>query len=164
VVRMAGRRVRIEDVALRGVGGGRVAFGVTLSGAVKGRIYFTGTPQLDQVTRQLTFPNLDFDVGSADLVARGLSWWRGDLVRDFLRVKAAIPDTTALAGLERMAEREMNRELTAGVRLESDLDSSRGMAVSATQEHLTVRALARGEARLVIDRVLARVGKPRRQG
>ena len=163
VVRMAGRRVRIEDVALRGVGGGRVAFGVTLSGAVEGRIYFTGTPQLDQVTRQLTFPNLDFDVGSADLVARGLSWWRGDLVRDFLRVKAAIPDTTALAGLERMAEREMNRELTAGVRLEADLDSSRGMAVSATQEHLLVRALARGEARLVIDRVLARVGKPRRQ-
>lgn len=158
VIRMAGRRVRIEDIALSGIGSGRVAFGVTFSGAVKGRVFFTGTPRLDLHTRQLTFPDLDFDVGSADLLARSLSWWHGDAVRDFLRAKAAIPDSAALASLTRLAEREMNRELTAGVRLEATLDSSRGMAVSATRDHLIVRALAEGEARLAVDRVLARVG------
>ena len=47
VIRMAGRRVRIEDVTLRGIGSGRVALGVTFSGAVQGRIFFTGTPRLD---------------------------------------------------------------------------------------------------------------------
>jgi hypothetical protein len=156
VIRMAGRRVRIEDVAMLGIGSGRVALGVTFSGALRGRIFLTGTPRLNVVTRQLTVPDLDFDVGSADVLARGFSRWQGDAVRDFLRAKAAIPDSAALAGATRLAEHGMNRELADGVRLEVTLKGSRGMAVCATREHLVVRALAEGEARLGVDRVLAR--------
>ncbi len=74
VIRMAWRRARIEDTTLRGIGSGRVALGVTLSGAVQGRVFFTGTPRLDLATRQLTVPDLDFDVGSTDLPAGG-HWW-----------------------------------------------------------------------------------------
>jgi hypothetical protein len=155
-IRMALRRARIEDITLRGIGSGRVALGVTFSGAVQGRIFFTGTPRLDQATRQLTVPDLEFDVGSTDLLGRGRPWWNPDAVRDFLRAKAVIPDSVALGGMERRAEHGMNRKLADGVRLEATLSGSRGMAVRATQEHLVVRALAEGEARLVVDRVLGR--------
>ena len=156
VIRIAGRRMRIEDTTLRGIGSGRVALGVTFSGAVQGRIFFTGTPRLDLKTRQLTVPDLDLDVGSTDLLGHGL--WRGPegAVRDYLRANTVIPDSAALAGVERLAEHGMNRELAAGVRLEATLSDSRGLAVSATREHLVVRALAEGQARLVVDRVLAR--------
>lgn len=156
VIRMAGRRVRIENVTLLGIGSGRVALGVTFSGAVKGRIFFTGTPQLNVATRQLTVPDLDFDVGSTNLLGRGLSWWRGDALRDLLRAKAVIPDSAALAGMERLAEHGLNRELADGVQLEAALTGSRGMAVWATREHIVVRALAEGQARLAIYRVLGR--------
>ncbi len=156
VIRMAGRRMRIEDITLRGIGSGRVALGVTFSGAMQGRIFLTGTPQLDVATRQLAVPDLDFDVGSTHLVARGLSWWQGGKVRDVLRANAVIPDSSALARLQRLAENGMNRELTAGARLQVTLSGSRGMAVWATQDHLVVRALAEGQARLAVDRVLAR--------
>jgi hypothetical protein len=71
---------------------------------VRGRIFFTGTPRLDLAARQLTVPDLDFDVGSTDLLAQGLSWWQGDAVRDLLRARAVIPDSAVLAGLERLAE------------------------------------------------------------
>jgi hypothetical protein len=158
VIRMAGRRVRIEAVTLRGIGSGRVALGVTFSGAVEGLVFFTGTPQLDREARQLTFPDLDFDVGSADLLARGLSWWQGDAVRDLLRTQAVIPDSAALADVERLAEEWLNRELTDGVRLDVVLSDSRGLTISARREHLIVRALAEGQARLAVDRVLARIG------
>jgi hypothetical protein len=160
VIRMAWRPVRIEDLTLRGIGSGRVALGVTFGGAVQGRIFLTGTPQLDLVTRQLTVPDLDFDVGSTDLLGHGLSWWQADAVRDFLRAKAVIPDSAALAGVERLAVHGMNRELARGVRLEVTLTGSRGLAVCATREHLVVRAMAEGQARLAVDRVLARA-RPR---
>ena len=155
-IRVVGRRVRIEDVTLSGIGSGRVALGVTFSGGVQGRLFLTGTPRLDLVRRQLAVPDLDFDIGSTDLLTHGLSRWRGDAVRDFLRAKAIIPDSAALGGVERLAEHGMNRELTSGVRLEATLGGARGVAVSATREHLIVRALAGGQARLAIDRVLVR--------
>ena len=85
-------------------------------------------------------------------------------MRDFLRAKAVIPDSAALAGVERLAEHGMNRELAAGVRLEVTLTDSRGMAVCATREHLVVRALAEGQARLAVDRVLARARRPGSHG
>lgn len=156
MIRMGGRRVRIEAVTVRGIGSGRVALGVTLGGALQGRVFLTGTPQLDLVTRQLTVPDLDFDVGSVDVLARGLMWWHGDAVRDLLRANAVIPDSAALARLQRLAERGMNRELTTGVQLQVTLSGSRGIAVHATREHLIVRALADGQARLAVERVLAR--------
>jgi hypothetical protein len=159
VIRWAGRRTRIEAVSLRGIGSRRVALGVTFSGAIQGRIFFTGTPRLDLQTRQLTVPDLDFDLGSEHPLARNSAFWRGGAVRDFLRANAVIPDSAALGALERLAEHGMNRDLTAGVRLEAALSGSRGMAVCATREHLVLRALAEGQARLVIDRVLARAGR-----
>jgi hypothetical protein len=125
---------------------------------VQGRIFLTGTPRLDVSTRQLTVPDLDFDAGTRNLLTRGLSWWQGDAVRNLLRAKAVIPDSAALAGIERLAQHGLNRELTTGVQLEVTLTSSRGMAVWATREHLVVRALAEGQARLAVDRVLARAG------
>jgi hypothetical protein len=161
VIRMAGRRVRIENLTLRGIGGGRVALGVDLSGAVQGRIFLTGTPRLDPATRRLTVPDLDFDVGSTDPLTHGLSSWQGDAVRDFLRARAAIPDSAALAAVQRLAEHGMNRELAAGVRLEVSLSDSRGVAVRATRERLVLRALAAGRARLAVDRVLVEAGARR---
>ena len=160
VIRRFGRRMRIEDVTLRGIGGGRVALGVTFSGAVQGRVFLTGTPRLDLVTRQLSVPDLDFDVGSTHPLARNLSFWQGGAIRDFLRANAVIPDSAALAGVKRLAEHGMTRELAAGVRLQATLNDSHGMAVCATREHLVVRALSEGQARLVLDRVLARA-RPR---
>jgi hypothetical protein len=155
-IRVPLRRARIEDITMRGIGSGRIALGVTFSGALQGRIFFTGTPRLDLVKRQLSVPDLEFDVGSTDLLGRGRPWWHPNAIRDFLRAKAVIPDSVALAGMERRAEHGMNRELTAGVRLEATLSGSRGMAVCATREHVVVRALAEGQARLVIDRVMGR--------
>ncbi len=157
VIRMAGRRVRIERATLEGIGGGRVALGVTFSGAVQGRIFLTGTPKLDLATRQLTVPDLDYDVGTTDLLTRGLSWWQGDAVRNFLRAKAVIPDSAALGVVQRLALHAMNKELTDGVRLEVAIAGSRGLAVLAMRDHLIMRALADGQARLSVDRVLAKI-------
>jgi hypothetical protein len=156
VIRMGWRFARIEDTTLQGIGSGRVALGVKLSGAVQGRVFLTGTPQLNLASRQLTVPDLEFDAGSTDLPAGGHWWLYGDAMRNFLRAKAAIPDTAALAGMQRRAIDGMNRKLAAGVRLEATLSDSRGMAVCATREHLVVRALAEGQARLVVERVLGR--------
>src|SRR6185295_19114369 len=42
-----GHSIRIRDVRLMGIGGGRVALGVWLRGHVRGRLFFTGTPTFD---------------------------------------------------------------------------------------------------------------------
>lgn len=146
------RRIRIDDARLSGIGGGRVALGVQFGGAVNGTVYLTGTPRLDTLTGQVYVPDLDYDVGSAGLLVRGVEWVKGVNVRDFLREQARIPDTEALERLRVLAEKGMNRQLTSGVNLIARIEATRALGVHATTKELRVRALATGEARLTIHK------------
>ncbi len=148
----SGRRVRIRDVTLSGIGGGRVALGVTLGGSVRGRLFLTGTPSLDRASHQVFVPDLDYDVGSADLLVRGFEWLQGDEMRDFLRQRARLPDSALLGKLSVLAERGMNRTLTPGVDLSARIFRAEGTAVRATIGDIRLRALADAELKLQINK------------
>ncbi|MBV6522083.1 MAG: hypothetical protein MNPFHGCM_02228 [Gemmatimonadaceae bacterium] len=153
-VKQAGRRVVIRDVRLSGIGAGRVALGVDLSGDVTGRVYFTGRPHIDTLTRQVTVPDLEYDVGSSSLLVRGLDWLKGDDLRDLLRERARLPDSAAVGKLIPLAERGMNRQIAEGVVLRGRIDEARGLRVRATTHDVRVYAIAKGSARLTISRDL----------
>lgn len=163
-VHQSGRTVRIVDVGLSGIGGGRVALGVRLAGAVVGRVFFTGTPRIDTLTRQIVVDDLDYDVGTSNLLVQSLKFMRGDELRDLLRARARLPDEDAVEQLRVLAEKGMNRELADGVDLSAKISRARGLKVYATTSAVRVRAVASGEATLKISRriVLPRKVAPQR--
>jgi hypothetical protein len=148
-----GHRIRIRDVGISGIGGGKVALGVRLSGTLRGRLFFTGTPSFDLPTRQIIVPDLDFDVGSAQALVGGYEWLNDIKLRDFLREKARLPDSSVVRKLSALAEKGMNRNLPArGTRLSGRIDQAGVIAVRATLEEIRVRALADADLKLSIDR------------
>ncbi len=151
-IRQGNRSIRVADVQLSGIGAGRVALGVQLAGAVKGRVYFTGTPSLDRANRQVHVPDLDYDVGSVKLLVRGFEWMKGVDIRDFLRERARLPDSAALGKLVDLAERGTNRTLTPGVDLSLRIARAEGASVLATTKDIRVRAVADAEMKLTISR------------
>ena len=151
-IEQSGRRVRIRDVEVFGVGGGRVALGVTLAGAVRGRLYFTGTPMLDRVNRQVYVPDLDYDVGSATLLVRGFEWLKGIDIRDFLRARARLPDSALVGRLRELAEHGMNRTLAPGVELSAQIQRAEGTDVLATTQEIRIRAVADADLKLAVSR------------
>ena len=151
-IRQGTRRIRVADVQLSGIGGGRVALGVQLAGAVKGRVYFTGTPSLDRANRQVHVPDLEYDVGSVKLLVRGFEWMKRVDIRDFLRERARLPDSAGLGKLVDLAQRGTNRTLTPGVDLSLRIARAEGTAVLATTQDIRVRAVADAEMRLMISR------------
>jgi len=149
----SGQRIRIRDVRLTGIGGGKVALKVQISGAVRGRLFFTGTPSYDSRTRQITVPDLDYDVGTAQVLVRGYELLNDVELRDFLRAKARLPDTTVVRRLSQLAEDGMNRKLPArGTRLSGRIHTAGVLAVRATVDEIRVRALADADLTLSIDR------------
>lgn len=147
-----GHRIRIRDVQLSGIGGGRVALAVTLSGRVHGRLYFTGTPSLDPVHRQIHVPDLDYDVGTSQLLVQGFGWLRGVDMRDFLRDRARLPDSSGVGRLRALAESGVNRTLAPGVTLSGTIHDARGIRVLATTREIRLRAVADAELTLAINR------------
>lgn len=148
----AGRRLRIDDIDVMGIGSGRVALGVTLSGAVHGRLWFTGTPALDRERRELHVPDLDVDVGSANLLVRGFEWLKGEEMLTFLRSRARVSEAELIGRLRLMAEQGINRTLTEGIVLSGEVHHAEATSVRASIADLRVRALAEANLRLDISK------------
>lgn len=149
----SGHRIRIRDVAIVGIGGGKVALGVRLSGAVRGRLYFTGTPGYEPLTHEITVPDLDYDVGTAQILVKGYEWLNNVTLRDFLRERARIPDSTVMNRLSQLAEQGMNRDLPArGTHLSGHIGQANMVAVSATLREIRIRTVADADLKLSINR------------
>jgi hypothetical protein len=145
--------VRIRDVRLNGIGGGRVALGVWLAGDVRGRLFFTGTPTYDSSSHQITVPDLEYDVGTAKVLVMGYEWLKEVRLRDFLRDRARLPDSTVVHNLAVLAEKGLNRKLPArGTQLQGRIDKAGVVAVRATRSEIRVRALAEADIALSVRR------------
>lgn len=146
------RHVIIEDVELTGIGGGRVALGVRFGGSMRGRVFLIGSPRYDQDADQLVVPDLAYDLRTSSALVRGLTWLKDDEIVAFLRRNARFPVESRLDQVRGLAERAMNRELTAGVHLRARLERARTTNVRTTLRGLSVRATAEGTATLDVDR------------
>ena len=148
----AGRHLRVDDIDVMGIGGGRVALGITVSGAVHGRLWFTGTPALNRELRELHVPDLEVDVGSANLLVRGFDWLKGDEMRNFLRARARVSEAELIGRLRTLAEQGINRTLTEGILLSGQVHSAEATSVRASVADLRVRATAEANMRLDINK------------
>lgn len=148
----AGRTLRIDAIDVMGIGGGRVGLGITLSGAVRGRLWFTGTPALDRDRRELHVPDLDVDVGSANLLVRGFEWLKGDEMRNFLRSRARVSEAELIGRLTTLADQNINRTLTDGITLTGKVHHAEATSVRASVNEIRVRARADASLRLSINK------------
>lgn len=159
-----GRSVRIRDVSLSGIGGGRVALGVRFDGDARGVVYLTGTPSYDNAADQLLIPDLDYDLHTASLLVKGLAFLGDEKLRDLLRENARFPLQGQLDRLRELAVKGMNRNLAEGVSLVASLERVQNVGVRATRANLRARADAGGTIQLHIARpvTVAGASAPRR--
>ncbi|CAN5627043.1 hypothetical protein BH23GEM11_BH23GEM11_09810 [soil metagenome] len=145
-----GQTLRFRSATLRGIGGGQVALGIRFDGSARGEIFLVGTPALDLEAGEVHVPDLEFDVATADLLARSAAWIVRGEVRRKLREVARIPvaDLMELAGEQ--LHRGLNRELSDEVSMEGTVGSASLLAVRATVDALRIHATADATATLLV--------------
>jgi uncharacterized protein DUF4403 len=149
-VTKAGKTIEVRSVRLFGIGGGRVALELRFRGAANGLVYFVGTPRYDPTTNHLYVPDLEYDVGSANLLVSGFDWLKHGDVRDEIRSRARWPVGGIVKEGRDQLEKGLNRELAPGVNLVAVVDSVRGIAVHARRTNIRMQAQADANARLTV--------------
>ena len=140
----------MKDARLFGIGGGKLALELRFSGAANGRIYLVGTPRYDASTNELYVPDLEYDVGTASMLVKGIEWVKHDDVRDSVRSQARWSIGNVMqTGKEQLA-RGLNRDLAPGVRLSAEVKQVQGISVHARRTAITLRAQADANARLTV--------------
>lgn len=150
-IRVAQEQLLLDSLHLIGVGDGRVAVRLAVHGSARGVLYAVGHPAYDTATAELYMPDLEYDVGTRDLMTGALAWLASGPVEEFLRTRVRIKLAPTLADGRDLLERNLNRDLAEGVHLRMDVRSGRVLSVRAAPAALLVRAVASGQGELVLD-------------
>jgi hypothetical protein len=149
-IEKAGKTIEVRSVRLFGIGGGKLALELHFRGAANGHVYFVGTPRYDPATRQLYVPDLEYDVGSANLLVSGFEWLKHGDVQDDIRSRARWPVVGIMSEGREQLQKGLNRELAPGVNLVAVVDSVRGIAVRARRANIRLQAQADANAHLMV--------------
>jgi hypothetical protein len=150
-INVAGRTVRVDSLHLVGVGDGRVAVGLGFTGPARGMVYAVGRPAFDTATMKLSMPDLAYDVGTRDLLVGGLSWLAGETIATFLRSRVQIDMADVIEDGRAVLEKNLNRDLAHGVRIQTKVSAARVLGVRAAPHALLARAIVSGQGELVLD-------------
>jgi predicted small lipoprotein YifL len=145
-----GRRVTLEDIAVRYGGGGRLLIAATIAGRANGTVYLMGTPTYDTLTDLITVPDLAFDVRSAGYLENVAGWLVSGPYQDDLRGAVKLPAGTLLEEVVRLANKEINRQLADGVFLRGELTRAQALGVKARRDGIVAQARGLGVLRLEI--------------
>jgi hypothetical protein len=146
-----GNTVRLLDLGLHPIGGGRVALEVSFDGSARGTVFLVGTPRLDRGAGVVQVPDLEFDVRTRNLLVGGLAWLAGGNLEAFLRERARVPVAEIMTLAEEQLHRGINRSLSDEVTVEGEVLGSDLLEVLADGPGLLVRASASVRAVLRIQ-------------
>jgi hypothetical protein len=151
-IQVAGETLRILGLRAFGAGENRLALELLFDGSARGHVFFVGTPRLDASLRMVEVPDLEFDVGSAGLLVRGVAWIAHGQVLSFLRAQARLPIDEALARARQYLHDGLNYRIAADARLRGEVETVRPVGVHPMRRALVLRAYATAHAHLEIRR------------
>jgi len=149
-IRVGSRALVVRHIRLTGVGDGRIAVGLEVTGPVEGVLYAVGRPAFDTATAELYMPDLAYDVSTRSLLVGALSWLAQGSIEDFLRTRVRLKLGKVIEQGRQLLEQNLNRDLAPGVRLQATVNSSRVLGVRAAPDAVLARGLASGQGELVL--------------
>ncbi len=147
----AGRTLIVDSVTAEPATGGRLALTVAFAGDAHGALRFVGRPVLDRERREITVPDLDYDLSTDDQLIGAYAWLRSDALRSFFREKAHLPVDPALERGRQLLLSGLNRRIGSAVVLQATVGALTLRALYATRGGLIVRAEATGAAQVAVQ-------------
>ncbi len=150
MVTEAGHTVIVTGAQASAAPGGRIALAIAFTGDASGTLRFVGTPEYDASARQLSVPDLNYDLDTDNGLINAYSWLRSDALRTAFRTKARVPAATVLDRGRQLLLAGLNRKVGDAVTLAATVDTVAVRGVYVTASGLLVRAQASGTASVVV--------------
>lgn len=149
-VTQAGRTVTVTKATLSPAAKGRLVLSVSFSGDAKGTLRFVGTPAYDTARREITMPDLDYDLATNDALINTYAWLRSDAMRATFRDKAHLSADSALARGRTLLMAGLNRRIGDAVTLNATVRSVAVRGLFVTRGGIVVRGDATGKAGVAV--------------
>ena len=146
------RTITVEGVTVLPAGKGRILLSLELKGRARGTVNVVGTPSYDQATDTISVKDIGFDVNTEAYLGKAAGWLISGPLLDFVQKNAQFPSSALMEEVLKLANKNINRELSDGIFLRGSLGSAQPIAVQAMREGLVAKAKASGKLWIEISK------------
>lgn len=116
------KSVTVIDVNYFGINN-KLGVEITLSGAYKGKIFLTGTPQIDLKTNLINLPDLDFNLETKNFLVKSAGWILKSNLKKMIQENINFYLTLNLNDTKKELEKQLNDyPLATGFRMKSKIN------------------------------------------
>ncbi|HEY4327104.1 MAG TPA: DUF4403 family protein, partial [Mucilaginibacter sp.] len=148
-IEIVGNEFIVDHTKVWGIGK-QIVMQVDFKGSSTGTIYLVGTPTYDPATRELSFPDLSFDLQTKAWMLKAAKWMFNGKITDVIRQRATYNFTQFIAGSKARIQKEMSRDMGNNIRSEVMIKDLDIQAIYPTSEKLIVRTLSDGQIRVKV--------------
>ncbi len=152
---LAGKTVQIKKnevifktIGIEGASNKQLTIKVGFEGSKKGTLYLVGTPVFDSTKQVISFPDLSFDIQTKNALLKSAKWLFSDKITDMMRENAIFDLNSHLTEMKKTVQKEMNRELTTGVRLSGKVEDLEILNIYPNHKNLIIRVHSTGDMKL----------------
>jgi hypothetical protein len=138
------KKVIYETIEVFGAFNNQLSLKIGFSGSKKGVLYLLGTPNFNQETQILAFPDLTFDVKTKSALLKSAKWLFSDKITDALRKSSTLDLHPHLKNVQQMMEKQLNTTLQPGVKLKGNITQITMKGIYPNKETLTLRVNTTG--------------------
>ncbi len=149
-ITQSGHSVTPKKIVVAPTSAGRLSVTMAFTGDATGELRLVGTPVFDAAHREITVPDLDYDLVTDNKLIKTYAWLRSDALRGTLRQKAHVPVDQALSKGRELLLLGLNRTIGDVLTLSAVVDSVGVENLFVTRSGVVVRALATGQAKVSV--------------
>ena len=137
-----------ESIEVFGAANNQLNLKIGFSGSKKGTLYLVGTPNFNQETQIISFPDMTFDVKTKSALLKSAKWLFSDKITDALRKSSTVDLHPHLKNVQQMMEKQLNTKLDQGVVLKGTITQISMKGIYPNKETLTLRVNTTGNLEL----------------
>jgi hypothetical protein len=118
---------------------------------LKGKVYFTGTPQYLSDSREIVFPDLEYDIETRNLIVKIANWILKTRLTEQLRANARFPMGQKLDDLKNTVSAALNRPLGTHATLKGQVDTLAIDRIYIASDAIKGRFGLKGQAALDVN-------------
>ena len=126
----------------------KIGIKISFSGKKKGTLFLVGTPNYNMKDKVLSFPDLDFDIKSKNVLLKSAKWLLNKKVKEKMVAAAVFNLNEELDLVKNQINTALNKEYMSKITLSGTIDKIDIKQISLMEKSLFIRAVAAGSLKV----------------
>lgn len=144
IIDLKGKKIIFNNIKIYSAASEKINFEISFSGSKKGVLYLVGTPTFDKTSQSISFPDVEFDLKTKNLLLKSVKWLFNDKITEAFKTYSSLDLKPHLDQIKTSVNKELNKEIQKGIFLKGKIDNVNIESIYPSNSSLILRVKSNG--------------------